>query len=506
MTAPISILISALGGEGGGVLASWITNAAAATGLKVQRTSVPGVAQRTGATTYYLEIHSGDQDAGLVLSLTPMPGAVDVVVATELLEAGRAIQSGFVTPERTTLIASTHRVFAIAERAASGEGRVDASQVKTAADALAHTRIMFDMAATARDARSQTNAVILGALAASGRLPIDRAAFRSAIETSGVASEANLRGFGAGFNAAQTSGDPVEAAAEGQPPAALESLGAPGDLAAELPPCVAAIAAEAVRRLRGYQDPSYADLFLARLRPIAKLDGDDYALSASVARHLAATMAYEDALWVAQLKSSRQRIDRVRRETGSAPGDVVRIAEYLKPGPEEFAAILPPALAHRLLRWADRPARRARLTFAMKVRTTTVWGYLQLRLLASLRRWRRKTFGFQQQRNLIERWLTDVATAIPLGRTLALEVAECASIVKGYGATHRRGAAQLRRILDLVVGAAVADRMSPATAADALIQARHAAQADETGEAFDKTLASITAAIENVRRHDRAAE
>ena len=142
----------------------------------------------------------------------------------------------------------------------------------------------------------------------------------------------------------------------------------------------------------------------------------------------------------------------------------------------------------------------------MKVRTTTVWGYLQLRLLASLRRWRRGTLGFQQQQDLIERWLADVTTAIPLGRAFAQEVAECASIVKGYGATHRRGADQLRRILDLVVGAAVAERMSPDTAADALIQARHAAQADETGAALDETLASIAAAIENIRAHDRAAE
>jgi indolepyruvate ferredoxin oxidoreductase beta subunit len=198
----------------------------------------------------------------------------------------------------------------------------------------------------------------------------------------------------------------------------------------------------------------------------------------------------------------------VRREAGSAPGDVVRIAEYLKPGPDEFAAILPPTLALRLLRWADRPGWRARLTFAMKIRTTTVWRFLQLLLLAKLRRWRRRTYGYRQQQELIERWLEDVITAARLGAALAREVAECASVVKGYGATHRRGAGQLRRLLDTILGAAVAGRLSAGQAADALIQARHAAQADETGAAFDDTLASIETAMKSARTagQDRAAE
>jgi len=49
---PIAILIAALGGEGGGVLTDWIVSAAAQLDFPVQSTSIPGVAQRTGATTY----------------------------------------------------------------------------------------------------------------------------------------------------------------------------------------------------------------------------------------------------------------------------------------------------------------------------------------------------------------------------------------------------------------------------------------------------------------------
>ena len=120
-----NILIAALGGEGGGVLADWIVAAATIAGYPIQSTSIPGVAQRTGATTYYLELFP-EKLADLrgvqpILALTPTPGDVDVVIASELVEAGRAIQNGFVTPTRTTLIASTSR--SLRHRRARGHDR-----------------------------------------------------------------------------------------------------------------------------------------------------------------------------------------------------------------------------------------------------------------------------------------------------------------------------------------------------------------------------------------------
>ena len=120
MTLPdrsLTVLIAALGGEGGGVMADWLMDAATASGFPAQATSIPGVAQRTGATTYYLEIFPARKDAldgkTPVFSLTPSPGNVDVMVASELIEAARAMQNGYVTPERSTLIASGHRIYAI---------------------------------------------------------------------------------------------------------------------------------------------------------------------------------------------------------------------------------------------------------------------------------------------------------------------------------------------------------------------------------------------------------
>jgi len=118
----------AMGGEGGGVLADWIVDLGEANGWLAQTTSVPGVAQRTGATIYYVELYPASEaerdGATPVLALMPLPGDVDVVLASELMECGRAVQRGLVTPDRTTLVASTHRVYSITEKSALGDGRV----------------------------------------------------------------------------------------------------------------------------------------------------------------------------------------------------------------------------------------------------------------------------------------------------------------------------------------------------------------------------------------------
>src|SRR6185436_11749677 len=89
----IKIATLAVGGQGGGVLSDWIVEVAEANGYLAQSTSVAGVAQRTGATIYYIEMAP---DAGRlpVFALSPSQGDVDVLIAAELMEAGRAIMRG----------------------------------------------------------------------------------------------------------------------------------------------------------------------------------------------------------------------------------------------------------------------------------------------------------------------------------------------------------------------------------------------------------------------------
>ena len=187
---PIKIAILAMGGEGGGVLADWIVDLAEANGHIAQTTSVPGVAQRTGATIYYVELYpralAEADGAQPVLALMPLPGDVDVVLASELMEAGRAVTRGLVTPDRTTLLTSTHRIYSMTEKTAMGDGRVDAQVLAEQVRAAAQRCIGFDMAQMADAQGSVISAVLFGGLSAAGVLPFTRAQFEATIERGGV--------------------------------------------------------------------------------------------------------------------------------------------------------------------------------------------------------------------------------------------------------------------------------------------------------------------------------
>ncbi|MEQ9811167.1 MAG: 2-oxoacid:acceptor oxidoreductase family protein, partial [Azospirillaceae bacterium] len=169
---PVTVLIAALGGEGGGVLTEWLVDAAMAADLPVQSISTPGVAQRTGATTYYVEIfpetHASLSGKRPVLALYPSPGSVDVMIASELLEAGRAMELGYVSPERTVLIAATHRVYAVAEKSAMTDGRFDSERVLRAAREMPAKSVLFDLSRRPETRSLILNSVLFGAMAASG--------------------------------------------------------------------------------------------------------------------------------------------------------------------------------------------------------------------------------------------------------------------------------------------------------------------------------------------------
>src|SRR6266481_5475336 len=200
---PLSIAVMAMGGQGGGVLVDWIVALAEGQGWLAQSTSVPGVAQRTGATIYYVEaIESDGSGRRPVLSLMPVPGEVDIVIGAELMEAGRAMQRGLVSPDRTTFIASSHRAYAVSEKVVPGDGAGDPAKVYEAARAASKQFIAFDMAAIAEETESVISAALFGALAGSGALPFPREAYEAAIRDAGLGVEASLRAFGRAHDAA----------------------------------------------------------------------------------------------------------------------------------------------------------------------------------------------------------------------------------------------------------------------------------------------------------------
>ncbi len=499
----LTILIAALGGEGGGVLSNWLVTAASSSGLPVQGTSIPGVAQRTGATTYYLEIYpapiaelGGRQP---VMALTPSPANVDVMVTSELLEAGRAVQNGFVTPDRTTLVGSTHRVYSVAEKSAMADGRYDGERILRAARGMAKRAILLDMAAVAAEAGSVVNAVLFGAVAGAEVLPMEREAFEAAIREVGIDVRGNLAGFAAGHALAKDAAEPRTLAGEAARPEAPAPLA--GELAAraqDYPPEVGAVVELAVARLVDYQDQAYAHLFLEHLDSVLALDrtlGDgegDLRLSVECGRYLALWMSYEDVIRVADLKTRASRFERLRAEVGAAPDEPVRVTEFLKPGLDELCSVLPRWLA-RLVRWlARRLGAEDGLNLGLHVRTTSVSGFLALWLTAKLKRWRRRTSRYAEEQALIARWLDAVDRAARLDYDFGLEVTECARLVKGYGETHRRGVDNFLTIMEVVIAPALAAG-SAAGAARAVARARQAALADPEGKSLEAALTEIAA-------------
>lgn len=476
------------------MLAKWIADMADREGYLSQSTSVPGVAQRTGATIYYIEIFPRDEARAAgqlpVMSMFPTPGDVDIVICSEIVEAGRMIQRGFVTPDRTTLVTSTHRVYGISEKEAMGRGVVDKAAIIEVARARARTFIGFDMLETARRFDSVINAALFGALAETGVLPFGREAFEETIRRGKIAVESNLRTFTASYQLAKQQHSGVHAV---EPPAASPghafALPAPAtaegaallDRIATFPPSAQEMIYLGVKKLIDYQNRRYALLYLDRLETLRQFDADKEvaSLTTETARYLALWMAFEDLPRVAQIKISPQRMERFREEVKAGPGQQVGVIEFLHPRVEEFCGAMPAGLGRFALNSAL--LRRVLRLFARPrtLRTNSLHGFLSLYLLASMRRFRPVSLAYQVEHTHMEQWLDAIRAAALKDYDLAAELACCGRLIKGYGKTRERGTGNLQRILGVY-------HSLPGLSAPAVSALREAALAGEEGAAFTR--------------------
>lgn len=506
MSAPtetINLVLAALGGEGGGVLTDWVIEVAEREGWLCQSTSLAGVAQRTGATIYYLEMYPRDaipDDTRPVMSLFPAQGDIDIAIASEIAEAGRMVQRGFVTPEKTTLIASDHRVYGITEKIDVGDGVVDADALRAIAGRYARDYIHFDMLALANEHQTVISAVLFGALAGSGVLPFARDTYEAVIVASGKAVAQNTAAFEASYARAQSRGVEeyvpeanVPEEATGQEPAFPPATSEAGRrLLARiqaLPSGCREVIYLGVIKLVDYQDHDYAAAYLDTVEQLAAHDpgandpeGSDGELTREFARYLALLMAFEDIPRVAQLKTRSGRMDKVRAEVKAEEGQLLHVTEFFRPRVEEICSMLPARLGRRALASSLVWRLLRPLTGGRKLRTNTVSVFLTLRTLAGLRRWRRGTLAYAMAHALIERWVQQVQRAAATGNLAqARELVECGRLVKGYGDTHARTSGQLHAILECVEN-------DPELPADRIAVLREAAFADDDNTAFTAAL------------------
>jgi indolepyruvate ferredoxin oxidoreductase beta subunit len=494
---PICVAVMAMGGQGGGVLSDWIVELAESQGWHAQSTSVPGVAQRTGATIYYVEMLPPKGGRAPILSLMPAQGEVDVVLASELMEAGRSILRGLVTPDRTTLIASTHRMYAVAEKEKPGDATADPNAVVEAAGVAAKRVIAFDMDALADKNNSHISACLFGTLAASGTLPFGRETFEAIIKAGGRGVEPSLSAFRAAYD--QTT----------QPAAKSPVVKKPGKRFAPLPASAGrpnldrllsrirnfpaplhGMVFAGVKHLTDFQDPAYANEYLDRVARICELDGAHggaakaYALTAAAAKYVAVAMAYDDVIRVADLKTRPSRYDRVQRDNAVGEEQIVYTTEYMHPRLEEVAGTLPAPLGRfleanpALFGWMFRKGRR--------VRSGTIRWFLMLYGLAALKPIRRTTLRHKREMAHLEQWLSLAAAHVAQNYDLAVEIINARRLVKGYSDTHARGISKFDRVIGAVP--LLAER---ADGADWMRRLRDAALLDENGIALDGALKTI---------------
>lgn len=493
----IKIAILAVGGQGGGVLTDWITALAERNGYKAQSTSVAGVAQRTGATIYYVEM-APDSGREPVFSLSPSPGDVDILIAAELMEAGRAIMRGFSTPDRTTLIASSHRVLAVSEKIVPGDGRADQQAVTAAAAEASHKLVCFDMERIASQAGSVISSSLFGALAGSGALPFARDTFEATIRESGRGVEASLRAFAASYERAAGEAAGEEGNIGRRAPAAPAATGPDRLLrrweeisgrVASLPEPVRDMAGAGLRKVVDFQDVEYGAEYLDLLERAVSGDSAErtWEFSVQAAKYLANAMVYDDIIRVADLKTRGSRGARLRSEQGVGEAQIVQVTEFFHPRMEEVCATLPARFgawieSHpKLFAWLDRRINKGR-----RVRTDSLAGFLSLWLLASLRPWRRRLLRHRVEERHLADWFDLALGHRQRDYALGVEILKCRRLIKGYSDTHERSQSKYRRVisgLELLEGRK--------DAADWLRRLREMALLDEEGKALDGALKTV---------------
>jgi len=490
----IKLACLAVGGQGGGVLTGWIEAVARANGYVCQATSVAGVAQRTGATVYYVEMAPASARLP-IFSLMPAAGDVDIMISAELMEAGRSIMRGFVTPDRTVLISSTHRALAVSEKMEPGDGIASSAEVLAAAEIAARRFIAADFDALALAKGSVISASLFGALAGSGALPFPRAAFEAAIRAGGKGIEGSLRAFAAGYEAAV---DGILAPVK--PPVVTESApkGPPKLLAewnrltaqvAAMPAPVAEYALLGLRKVVDFQDIDYGSAYLGRVGAMLAKDSaaKAHALTREAAKYIANAMCYDDVIRVADLKTRAGRLDRIRNEMGVTDNHVLHLTEFMHPRAEEVVGMLPARLGARI---AASPKWMARLdrwfNKGRRVRTDSLSAYLMLYVMGGMKSRRLGNLRHAQEVAHMDRWLGVATGYLDKNYDLAVEVIKCRRLVKGYSDTHARGLSKFDKVLDGI--ARIANR---ADAPDWARRLREAALKDEEGKTLDGAMATI---------------
>lgn len=247
-----------------------------------------------------------------------------------------------------------------------------------------------------------------------------------------------------------------------------------------LPDGAAPIVSDGIHLLDDYQGPSYAELYVQRLKRFAGRADVDAAMFCDIARLLADRMSYEDPIRIAQLKLAEL-------DQGRAPS-----REVLKFRLDELIGALPAAAAEPALEALGMIGwRRKRVPIPYSNRTR--WGVRRLRLEAGLRRWRLFSVRYAEERTWVERWLHMIGRSLAKQPKSTPAIVDTATMIKGFGEAYRQGLADWHAIIDGLAKPTFDGVLQLDDLAGAIAEARAAALPDPRQAALKRTIAQIRA-------------
>lgn len=249
-----------------------------------------------------------------------------------------------------------------------------------------------------------------------------------------------------------------------------------------LPEAVVPVASDAIHMLIEYQGPSYAQLYVDRLKRFVGRRGLDDAVFAEVARLMAARMSYEDPIRIAQLTLAAL-------EESSTP-----VNEVKKFRIDELVGALPAIVAEPILdtlEWLG----WLRLPVSIRFNAANRLGIRRLKIEAGLKRWRLFSVRYPKERAWVERWLHMIDRGLTKQPMAAPAIVQTATMIEGYGDSYRQGMADWNAIIDGLVKPTFDGVLDLPDLAAAILEARAAALPDPRQAALKRTIAEIRARV-----------
>jgi hypothetical protein len=248
-----------------------------------------------------------------------------------------------------------------------------------------------------------------------------------------------------------------------------------------LPEGTSTIVSEGIRLLIDYQGPSYAQLYVDRLRRFVGRSDVDAGMFDEIARLMAARMSYEDPIRIAQLKLATH-----------AAGSPDVQPDVRKFRVDELVGALPAIVAEPVLDaldwmdWRHKPV-------SMRYSAASRWGVRRLKIEAALRRWRLFSVRYTKERVWVERWLHMIDRSLTKQPQAAPAIVQTAAMIQAYGSVYRHGLADWHAIIDGLVKPTFDGVLPLSNLAGAIAEARAAAMPDPRQVALKRKIAEIRA-------------